>query len=191
MLLACMMVLVLTGCAGFGGSGQTRSTKQKNSSTPCAEEFFGVSISHSDMEEIEGSWFSGKGGMCINILMVHNLHMTGLELIETQLEHAQAHASRSSCMIFQLAQAQCMRVWSPHSHTPSSVTNNNKQQTTNNRQQTTAEAHDVRRDKTETDQSAGLSGTREVEHLRYRGSTPGVTAGKPQEHQTVQSAVPE
>ena len=46
---------------GPGGGWQTSSTKQKNSSAPCVEEFFRVSISHSCMEEIEGSWFSGMG----------------------------------------------------------------------------------------------------------------------------------
>ena len=37
-----------------------------------------------------------RGGMCINMPMVHNLHMTGWELAEIHLGHAQAHASRSS-----------------------------------------------------------------------------------------------
>nr|ABV22340.1 calponin domain-containing protein [Noctiluca scintillans] len=46
-----------------------------------------------------------------------------------------------------------------------------------------AEVHDVRRDKTKVDQSAGLSGTMEIERPRYGGVTAGATAGKPQEHQ--------
>ena len=41
------------------------------------------------------------------------------------------------------------------------------------------------------DQSAGLSGRVEIEHLRNRGITAGAAAGKPQKHQAVQSAVPD
>ena len=52
-----------------------------------------------------------------------------------------------------------------------------------------AEIHDVRRDKTKVSQSAGLSGTMEVERTRHRCI--GAIAGKPQEHQAVQSAVSE
>ena len=54
-----------------------------------------------------------------------------------------------------------------------------------------AEARDVRRDKTKASQSAGLPGTMEIEHPRNRGITAGATAGKLQEHQAVQSAVPD
>ena len=54
-----------------------------------------------------------------------------------------------------------------------------------------AEARDVRRDKTEASQSAGLSRTTESERSRYSGIAAGATAGKPQEHQAVQSAVPD
>ena len=46
-----------------------------------------------------------------------------------------------------------------------------------------ADVHDVRRDKTKVDQSAGLSGTMEIERPRYGGITAGATAGKAQEHQ--------
>ena len=53
------------------------------------------------------------------------------------------------------------------------------------------EAHDVRRDKTKPNQSVGLSSTMEGERPRYRGTSAGAAKGKPQEHQTVQSAVPE
>ena len=53
-----------------------------------------------------------------------------------------------------------------------------------------AEMYEVRRDKTKASQSAGLSGTMEIEHQRDRGIIAGATAGKPQEHQAVQSAVP-
>ena len=35
-----------------------------------------------------------RGGVRINVQTVHNLHGTGLELGENQLEHAQAHSSR-------------------------------------------------------------------------------------------------
>ena len=41
-----------------------------------------------------GSTLIQRGGMCINVLMVHNLHGIKGELDETQLEHAQAHISR-------------------------------------------------------------------------------------------------
>ena len=54
-----------------------------------------------------------------------------------------------------------------------------------------AEARDVRRDKTEASQSAGLSRTMEIGRSRNRGIAAGATAGKPQEHQAVQSAVPD
>ena len=54
-----------------------------------------------------------------------------------------------------------------------------------------AEARDVRRDKTQASQSAGLSRTMEIERSRYRGAAAGATVGKPQEHQAVQSAVPD
>ena len=46
-----------------------------------------------------------------------------------------------------------------------------------------AEVHDVRPDEMEVDQSAGLSGTMEIERPRYGGVTAGATARKPQEHQ--------
>ena len=42
-----------------------------------------------------------------------------------------------------------------------------------------AEIHEVRRDKTEVDQLADLSGTMEVERPRYRGAAAGATAGRP------------
>ena len=54
-----------------------------------------------------------------------------------------------------------------------------------------AEMYEVRRDKTKASQSAGLSGTMDIEHRRNRGITAGATAGKPQKHQAVQSAVPD
>ena len=54
-----------------------------------------------------------------------------------------------------------------------------------------AEARDVRRDKTKASQSAGLPGTLEIEHWRNRGIIAGAIGGKPQEHQAVQSAVPD
>ena len=54
-----------------------------------------------------------------------------------------------------------------------------------------AEMYEVRRDKTKASQSAGLSGTMEIEHRRNGGIAAGATAGKPQEHQAVQSAVPD
>ena len=54
-----------------------------------------------------------------------------------------------------------------------------------------AAMHEVRRDKTEASQSAGLSGTMGIEHRGNVGVTAGATAGKPQEHQAVQSAVPD
>ena len=54
-----------------------------------------------------------------------------------------------------------------------------------------AQVHDVRPDETEANQSAGLSGTIEIERWRYRGAAAGATVGKPQEHQAVQSAVPD
>ena len=54
-----------------------------------------------------------------------------------------------------------------------------------------AEARDVRRDKTEASQSAGLSRTMEIERSRNRGIAAGAIAGKPQEHQALQSAVPD
>ena len=38
--------------------------------------------------------------MCINMPVVHNLHMTVLGLVEIQLGHAQALASRSSACFF-------------------------------------------------------------------------------------------
>ena len=46
-----------------------------------------------------------------------------------------------------------------------------------------AAIHEVRCDKTKSDQSAGLSGRLEIECLRNRGITAGATARKPQEHQ--------
>ena len=58
------------------------------------------------------------------------------------------------------------------------------------RMEVEAEVPDVRPDETEANQSAGLSGTMEIERSRYRGIAAGATAGKPQEHQAVQSAVP-
>ena len=42
-----------------------------------------------------------------------------------------------------------------------------------------AEIHDVRRDKTRSDQLAGLPGTMDIERLRYRSSAAGAAAGKP------------
>ena len=48
-----------------------------------------------------------------------------------------------------------------------------------------------RGDKTEANQSAGLSRRTEIGHRRNRGITAGATAVKPQKHQAVQSAVPD
>ena len=45
-----------------------------------------------------------------------------------------------------------------------------------------AAIHEVRRDKTEANQSAGLSGRMEIGHRRNRGITAGATAGRPQKH---------
>ena len=59
-----------------------------------------------------GSMLMSKGGLCINMPTVHNLHMAVWELVEIQLEHAQAHASSAcGCGVY--------------IHTPSSVPHNN------------------------------------------------------------------
>ena len=41
-----------------------------------------------------------------------------------------------------------------------------------------AEIHDVRRDKTRSDQLAGLPGTMDIERLRYRSSAAGAGCGE-------------
>ena len=54
-----------------------------------------------------------------------------------------------------------------------------------------AAIHEVRPDKIAANQSAGISGRIEIGHRRNRGITAGATAGKPQKHQAVHSAVPD
>ena len=55
----------------------------------------------------------------------------------------------------------------------------------------TGVADHVEKEAAKANQSVGLSRTMEVERPRYRGTTAGVTAGKPQKHQTVPSALAE